>query len=143
MDRVVELESLDHDMKSFRLYTGPKAELIQGIVALLIGVGLFLALHYVTIAETAWRVVAVMAGAVFVGYLCRGQLSRSLRQQYPNARWIGLLAVGLAIAAFGVIARFVVPGAEEGAFTLAFILPAGGCIATFVIINRSDPDVTR
>jgi hypothetical protein len=130
-------------MKSFRLHTESKRELIQGIVALLIGVGLFLALHYFHIAETAWRVVAVLAGAVFVGYLCRGQLCRMLRQRYPNARWIGLLAVGFAIATFGVIARFVVPGAEEGAFTLAFILPAGACIATFVIINRRDPDVTR
>ncbi len=130
-------------MKSFRLHTGPKGELIQAIVALLIGVGLFLALHHFHIAETAWRVVAVLVGAVFVGYLCRGQLCRSLRQRYPNARWIGLLAVGLAIVTFGVIARFVVPGAEESAFTLAFILPAGACIATFVIINRRDPDVTR
>ena len=130
-------------MKSFRLHTGPKGELIQFAIALLIAVGLFLALHYFHITETAYRVVAVLAGAVFVGYLCRGQLCRKLRRRYPNARWIGLLAVGFAIATFGVIARFVVPGADEGAFTTAFILPAGACIATFVIINRRDPDVTR
>jgi uncharacterized membrane protein HdeD (DUF308 family) len=130
-------------MKSFRLHTEPKRELIQGIVALVIGVGLFLALHHFQIAQTAWRVVAVLVGAVLVGSLCRGQLCRALRQRHPNARWIGLLAVGFAIATFGVIARVVVPGAEEGTFTLAFILPAGACIATFVIINRRDPDVTR
>ena len=130
-------------MKSFRLHTGPKGELVQDIVGLLVGVGLFLALHFFHIAESAWRIVAIITGAVFVGYMCRGRLCRSLRIRYPNARWIGLLAVGLAIATFGVIARFVVPGAEEGTFTLAFILPAGACIAMFVIINRKDPDVTR
>ena len=131
-------------MKSFRLYAAElKGDLIQGIAALLIGVGLFSALHQFRIAETAWRIVAILPGAVFVGYLCRGQLCRVLRQRYPNTRWMGLLAVGFAIAAFGGIARFVVPGAEEGAFTLAFVLPAGACIATFVIINRKDPDVTR
>ena len=130
-------------MKSFHLHTESKGELIQGIVAMVSGVGLFLALHQFHIAETAWRVLAVLAGAVFVGYLCRGQLCRVLRQRYPNARWIGLLAIGFAIATFGVIARIVVPGAEEGTFTLAFLLPAGTCIAAFVIINRRDPDVTR
>jgi hypothetical protein len=84
-----------------------------------------------------------MFGAVLVSYLCRGHVCRSLRTKYPNARWIGLLAVGFAIAAFGFLARFVVPHADERAFTLAFILPAGACIATFVIINRKDPDVIR
>ena len=130
-------------MKSFRLHTESKTDLVLGIIALLVGVGLFLALHHFHIAETVWRVVAVFGGAVFVGFLCRGQLCRALRQRYPNARWIGLLAVGFAIGTFGVIARFVVPGAEEGAFTLAFILPAGVCIATFVIVNRRDSDVTK
>jgi peptidoglycan/LPS O-acetylase OafA/YrhL len=134
---------LDHAMKSFHLHTGSKGELIQFVIALLIGVGLFLALHHFHITETAYQVMAVLAGAVFVGYLCRGQLCRRLRGRYPNARWVGLLAVGFAIATFGVIARFVVPGADEGAFTLAFILPVGACIATFVIINRKDPDVRR
>ena len=129
-------------MRSFRLHTESKAELIQFAVAVLVSVGLFLALHYFHIADTAYRVAAVLVGAVFVGYLSRGQLCRSLRQRYPNARWIGLLAVGFAIITFGVIARFVVPGADEGTFTLAFIPPAGACIATFVIINRRDPDVT-
>jgi hypothetical protein len=130
-------------MKSFRLQTASKTELTQGIVGLLLGVGLFLALHYYQIADTVWRIVAVLAGALFVGYLCRGQLCRTLRLRYPNARWVGLLAIGFAIVTFGVIARFAVPGTEEGAFTLAFILPAGACIATFVIANRKDSDVTK
>jgi hypothetical protein len=130
-------------MKSFRLETGSKQEVIQTIIALLIGVGLFFALDYFRITDAVWRVAALLAGAVFAGYLGRGHLCRRLRQRYPKARWIGLLAVGIAIATFGVIARFVVPGAEEGSFTLAFIIPAGACIATFVIINRKDPDVTR
>ena len=115
----------------------------QRTLAIVLGVGLFFALDYFRITDTVWRVVALLAGAVFVGYLCRGYLCRSLRQKYPNARWIGLLAVGFAIVTFGVIARFVVPGAEEGSLTLSFIVPAGVCIATFVIINRRDPDVTR
>jgi hypothetical protein len=130
-------------MKSFRLHTDSKGELIQFVIAVLIGIGLFLALHYFPIAETAYRVVVVLAGAVFVGYLCRGQLCRALRRQYPNVRWIGLLAAGFAVLTFGGVARFIVPGGEEGSFTLAFILPAGACLATFVIINRKDPDVTR
>jgi hypothetical protein len=130
-------------MKSFRLHTDSKAELIQFAIAVLIGVGVFLALHYFPIAETALRVAAVLAGAVSVGYLSRGQLCRALRQRYPNARWIGLLAVGFAVLTFGGIARFLIPGAEESGFTLAFILPAGACIATFVIVNRRHPDVIR
>lgn len=130
-------------MKSFRLHTDSKGELIQFVIAALIGVGVFLALQYFPIAETALRVAAVLAGAVSVGYLSRGQLCRTLRQRYPNARWIGLLAVGFAILTFGGIARLVVPGAETTSFTLAFILPAGACLATFVIVNRSHPDVTR
>ena len=104
---------------------------------------MFFVLHYFHIADAVWRVAALLAGAVFVGCLCRGHLCRGLREKYPNARWIGLLAVGLAIATFGVIARFVVPGAEEGSFTLIFFIPAGVCIAVFVLINRRDPDVAR
>jgi len=130
-------------VKSFRLHTESKTELAQGIVGLLLGVGLFLALHYYHIAETVWRIVAVLAGALFVGYLCRGQLCRTLRLRYPKARWVGILAIGFAIVSVGVIARFAVPGAEEGAFTLAFILPAGACIATFLMANRKAPDVTK
>ena len=130
-------------MKSFRLQTDPKRDLVQFLIAGIIGVGLFLALHFFPITGTALRIAAVLAGAVFVGYLCRGQLCRALRQRYPNARSIGLLAVGFAILTFGGIARFLVPGADEGSFTLAFILPAGACIATFVAINRRDPDVTE
>ncbi|MFO0826567.1 MAG: hypothetical protein U0572_00315 [Phycisphaerales bacterium] len=123
-------------MKSFRLHIGSKSELVKDVVGLSIGVGLFLVLHRFHIAATGWRIIAILAGAVFVGYVCRGRLSRKLRTRYPNARWIGLLAVGLAIATFGVIAHFVVPGADEHALTLAFILPAGACIAIFVIVNR-------
>jgi|JI10StandDraft_1071094.scaffolds.fasta_scaffold351516_2 hypothetical protein len=130
-------------MKSFRLHIGPKSELVQDVVGISVGAGLFLILHFFPIAETAWRIIAIIAGAVFVGYVCRGRLSRSLRTRYPNARWIGLLAVGLAIAMFGVIARFVVSKADENATTLAFILTAGACIATFVVVNRQDPDVAR
>jgi hypothetical protein len=113
------------------------------VLAAFLAVGVLLALHFFPIARTALRIAAVFAGAAFVAYLARGQLCRVLLRQYPNAHRIGLLACGFAVATFGVIARFVVPGAEEGAFTLAFILPAGACIAAFVIINRRDPDVTR
>ena len=130
-------------MKSFHLQPEPKREVVLSIAALLVGVGLFLALRRYPISQTAWRIVAVLAGALVVGYLCRGQLCRTLRQRYPKARWIVLLALGFSIAIFGVVARFTVPGAEEGTFTLAFILPAGACIATFVIVNRRDPDIRR
>ena len=130
-------------MKSFRLHTGSKSEVIQTIIATLIGVGLFLALHYLGITDAVWRIVAILAGAVSVGYLCRGHLARGLRQKYPNARWVGLVAVGFTIATFGAIAHFVVPSADESTITSAFFIPAGLCIAAFVFINRKDPDVTR
>ena len=130
-------------MKSFRLHTDSKRELIQFVITVLIGIGAFLAPHYFPIAETALRVAVVLGGAVSVGYLCRGQLCRALGQRYPNARWIGLLAVGFAVLTFGGIARFVIPGAQETGFTLAFILPAGASIAEFVIVNRRDSDVMR
>ena len=116
---------------------------MRGITALSIGAALFLTLNYFHIAEKAWRIAMLLAGAVFVGYLIRGQTCRVLRRQYPNARWIGLLAVGLSIMTFGCIARWLVPGGHESMFTMAFILPAGVCIFAFVIINRKDPDVTR
>ena len=130
-------------MKSFHLDTTSKREVIQMVGALLIGVGLFFALEYFQITATVWRAVTLLSGAVFVGYLCRGHLCRSLRRKYPNARWIGLLAIGLSIASFWATARLVVPGAEDGSLTLVFIIPAGACIATFVFINRKDPNVTR
>ncbi len=130
-------------MRSFRLHIESKAELIWDAIALAVGVGVFFLLRHWQIAELAWRIGALLAAAVFVGYLLRGRLCRTLRQRYPNARWIGLLAVGMTVLTFGVIARFVVPGAQEGFFMLPFILLAGACIATFVVANRKDPDVTR
>ena len=130
-------------MKSFRLHTGSTAEIVQLIIAAIISIGLFWTFRYFQITDTAYRVISIMVVAVVVAYLCRGTLCRSLRRQYPNARWIGLLAVGISVATFGTAARFIVPGADQGALTLGYILTAGACIATFVIINRSDPDVTR
>ncbi|MBI3985375.1 MAG: hypothetical protein HY343_00510 [Lentisphaerae bacterium] len=52
-------------------------------------------------------------------------MCRALRQRYPNARWIPLLAVGFSIGIFGVIARFVLPHADDASFTLSFIVPMG------------------
>ena len=92
-------------MKSFHLDSVSKREVIDTLIALLVGVGSFFALHYFQVTDTVGRVVALLAGAVFVGHLSRGHLCRGLRQEYPNARWIGLLAVGFAIATFGVIAQ--------------------------------------
>src|SRR5437016_14565784 len=123
-------------MKSFRLASTSRREVIESVIALLIGVGIFFALDYFHITEAVWRVFALLSGAIFVGYLCRGYVCRSLRGKYPNARWIGVLAVGFAITTFGVIARFVVPGAEEGQSILAFIVPSAVCVAAFLIVNR-------
>jgi hypothetical protein len=130
-------------MKSFRLHIESKSELVQFAIGAFIGIGVFLMLHHFDISGTGYRVFTLLLAAVIVGYLWRGRLCRTLRQRYPRARWIPLLAVGFTIAGFGVIARFVLPQGDEGWFTLAFILPAGACIAAFVIINRRDPDVIK
>ena len=130
-------------MKSFRLHIESKSELVQSAIGLIIGVGVFLALQHFDVSGIGYRVVMLLLAAVMAGYLWRGQLGRTLRRRFPNARWIPLLAVGFTIAGFGVIARFVLPQADDGWFTLAFILPAGACIVAFVIINRRDPDVTN
>ncbi|MFO1040649.1 MAG: hypothetical protein U0941_02635 [Planctomycetaceae bacterium] len=123
-------------MKSFRLHTGSAAEIVQFIVAAIISIGLFWTLRYFHITDTGYRVISILVVAVFVAYLCRGTFCRSLRRQYPNARWIGLLAVGFSIATFGTAARFIVPGADQGSLTLGYIVMAGACIATFVIISE-------
>lgn len=130
-------------MKSFRLHVESKTELIQSIFGLLIGVGVFLALQFFHIDKVGWRILLLFSCASFVAYLIRGSLSRSLRAKYPTARLIGLLAVGITISTFGVFARFLIPGADDGWFTLAFVLAAGGFIGAFVILNRKDPDVMK
>jgi hypothetical protein len=130
-------------VKSFRLEVESRRELIQNGLALLIGAGVFLALDRLGIAEIAWRVVILLSGAVFAGWLCRGRLCRVLRRRYPNARWIALLAVGLSVLAFGFLARILFPWAEEGMFTPAFLVLSGGCVAAFLLVNRRDPDVLK
>jgi peptidoglycan/LPS O-acetylase OafA/YrhL len=116
---------------------------MQGVLGIAVAVGLLAALSSFAITDTVVRVITITAGALVVGSLCRGQLCHNLRARYPNARWIGLLAVGLAIGTFGIIARFVIPEADDDGLTLMFTLAAAACIAIFVVINRRDPDVVR
>lgn len=130
-------------MKSFWLHIGSKREGMLDAIGIMLALPLVGALHYFHIAEPAWRMTVIIGGAILVGSLCRGSLCRGFRLRYPNARWLGLLAVGWVLAMFGVFARFIIRGADDRTLTLALLVPGGGCIATFLLINQRDPDVWR
>ena len=61
--------------------------------------------------------------------------------RYPSARHKWLPSVAFIFFGFYGVARFVVARIGDGPITLIFVLPAGACLAAFLVIDRHDPSV--
>lgn len=127
-------------MKSFRLHVprGP------GLVGDVVGIVLGFVVAWVVI-RSGWfgengRVWFLLIGALSLGSL-RGIYKGKLRKKYPAARWLPVLTIGQSFLIVGVAALLMLPGVGNPGIALIFLLPAIVCIATFVYVNRGDPDV--
>ncbi len=130
-------------MKSFRLHIESISDITQSALGFFIGAGIVGLAYFFGIANPVLYTLLLLGAASFTGYLCRGTLCRMLKNQYPNARWTPLLAIGFSLCGFGALAQFLAPEGIRNTVILALLLPAGICIATFVVANKNDPDVMR
>lgn len=130
-------------MKSFRLDRESVGDFIQSWPIILIALALTGLLAYLGWLDAAWRVCLVLFAGAYFGYVLRGMLSQNLREHYPNARWIGLLSVGLVVATFGGTVRMAFPATQGGLVDIVWLSMSFVCILAFVVINRRDPDVLR
>jgi hypothetical protein len=130
-------------MRSFRLDGESVNHFLESWPTLLVAAllaGLFV---YVGLAHL-WGVVAgVLLGGVYGGYLLRGFASKRLRERYPNARWHGLLSIGMATLTLGVATRMAFPQVQGPSFDLAWLGVSFCSILAFVVANRHDDDVVR
>jgi hypothetical protein len=85
----------------------------------------------------------VLICGVFGGYMLRGVVARRFREQYPGARWIGLLTVGLTSVVVGVATMLAFPHSLGTPFDLAWLGTSFFSILLFVLINRKNKDVVR
>src|SRR5690349_24789172 len=92
-------------MKSFRLDRESVSKFIESWPMLAISAAICLGLAYVGWTNAFWRVLLVVYAGAYFGYVVRGRLFANLRERYPNARWIGLLSVGLSVMTLGVLSR--------------------------------------
>jgi hypothetical protein len=130
-------------MKSFRLDRDSVTEFLDSWPSLLVGALLAGAFVYVGLTHV-WGVVAgVVLCGVYGGYLLRGVAADRLRETYPNARWHGLLSVGMATMTLGVAARMAFPQVQGGVLDLAWLGVSFSSILAFVVANRHDGDVIR
>lgn len=130
-------------MKSFRLQIEDRKDLLLSLLWMAMGALIVLVSYWLGVGEVAAKTMMLLSGAFSVGFFARGHACRALRHKYPNARWIPLVAIGLAFASFLPIAMIVLPKGISNGAMLPFVLAAGGCLATFVIRNRHDPDVFK
>src|SRR5437867_6288552 len=92
-------------MKSFRLDRESVGDFIESWPIIVVSVALSLLLAYLGWLDAVWRIFLVLFAGAYFGYVLRGMLSQNLKERYPNARWIGLLSVGLVVATLGVVVR--------------------------------------
>ena len=130
-------------MKSFRLDRESVSDFIESWPVLVASVALCVWLGSVGWSNATWRILLVMYAGAYFGYIGRGRLSENLRERYPNARWTGLLSIGLSVMTLGVLARMALPAAQGGLLDIAWLSLSFLCILTFVVMNRRDPDVWR
>ena len=130
-------------MKSFRLDRESVTDFMESWPVLVASVALCVWLGYVGWSNVVWRVVLVLYAGAYFGYVVRGRLFGNLRERYPNARWIGLLSVGLSVMTLGVVARMAFRETQGGLLDMVWLSLSFICIFTFVVANRRDPDVWR
>ncbi len=127
--------------RSFHLDKSTATELADSWPAILLGLLITGLLLYLSWFNQAWRVLLIAFGAVYFGYVLRGNLTKRLRSQYPHAMYQWLLSIGLTSAALGVFARMLLPNLQGGVTDMVWVTISFSTILAFVLINRRDPDV--
>ena len=130
-------------MKSFRLDTDSVVDFLDAWPAVVIGILLASLSAWLGITHLWGRAVAVLLCAIYGGFLVRGVFCQRLREQYPGARWVWLLAAGLTTIAVGLAVRMALPTFQSPAFDLACLGDSFFLILAFVLANRKDKNVVR
>ncbi len=130
-------------MRSFRLDTDSVVDFLDSWPAVVIGILLASLSAWLGITHLWGRAVAVLLCAMYGGFLVRGVASQRLREQYPGARWVWLLAAGLTTIAVGVAARMAFQTIQSSTFDLAWLGASFFLILAFVLANRKDKNVVR
>jgi hypothetical protein len=130
-------------MKSFRLDRESVNDFVESWPIIFVALAVTGLFGYLGWLDAFWRVCLVLIAGAYFGYVLRGMLTQNLMARYPNARWIGLLSVGLVVAALGVFVRMAFPATQGDAVDIAWLSLSFVCILTFIVINRRDPDVLR
>ena len=130
-------------MKSFRLDRQSVTDFLQSWPLIVVSIGVSVWLGYLGWYDAVWRVSLVVFAGLYFGWVFRGSLSQSLKERYPNARWIGLLSIGMVVATSGVVLRMAFPATQGGLLDIVWLSISFVCLLTFVVINRRDPDVLR
>jgi hypothetical protein len=130
-------------MKSFRLDRNSVSELLATWPAALLAIALLTGLAYVGWFHVVARILFIGLGALYWGFVFRGRLHDSLRQKYPHAQALLLLAIALVTLTLGVVVRMTFPAVQGGVFDLVWLSTAFCFILAFVVVNRRDRDVVK
>jgi hypothetical protein len=127
-------------MRSFRLDPDSVTDFLRSWPVLLLG-GLIAAM-VVFLGSAYWwtRILLPVLMGVCVGpRLFVGRI----REQYPNARHVWLLSIGMMTALVGVVARMAFPAWQGSKFDLTWLGVTFFTILAFVLLNRGDHDVVH
>lgn len=127
-------------MKSFRLDTS-KQELLESWPAILLATCVCGISLYFGWFNVVGRILFIVIGASYFGFVSRGFFASRIEAQYPNARHRWLVSVGLTSAALGVFVRMLMPKLQGGPVDYVWLSLSFFTILAFVLLNRRDPDV--
>jgi len=130
-------------MRSFRLDRESLSDALQSWPAMVGAIAMCCAVAYVGWTHLFWRGLVIVFAGYYFGYVARGNLFHNLQEKYPQARYIGLLSMGMVTLTLGVLVRMTFREMQGGAFDVVWLLAAFIAILAFVIINRRDPDIWR
>ncbi len=127
-------------MRSFRLDAESVETLVESwpliLVSAVAGVGLS-----VFARDSPWGqlLIPLLYGVALGPSLLSGQL----RRQYPTARHLWLLAIGMTTSGVGLVGRMTFPAWQGTAFDLTWLGISFFSILTFVLVNRRNKDVVQ
>lgn len=124
-------------MKSFRLDPDSVDDVVEGwplfLVSLILG------------GAVAWLATTYLWGRILTpllfGIALGTRMVRRLRQTYPTARQLWLLAIGMATIVIGVTARMAFPTWQGAGFDLPWLGVAFFSILAFILVNRGNKEV--
>ena len=128
-------------MNSFRLATESRRDMALTVAGIIVTAAVFLVLDRLDLSSAAINMVALVGAAMFFSFFVSGGVRRVVGHRYPSARHKWLLSVAFTFLGFYGVARFVVARIGDGPITLIFVLPAGACLAAFLVIDRHDTSV--